>query len=247
METLATSRPQRSSAADSGEVLSAHSGLLGIKIRLGEGRFTYAYSRFWEHPHLREMFPQFLVELYAVMHCSMPLMVAARDRARELAPTDPVAAILAPYLDHHIAEEADHEAWLLDDMAVLGMDREWVQSRPISQDVATLIGAQYAWILHAHPVAVLGYLILLEGNPPLDEHLEEIRLRTGYPAEAFRCLREHADKDPDHIIELNRTLDEMPLTAEQASLVAMSAFHALDSLARLFDDMVEGYREPAAG
>ena len=239
MGSTITTDPLRESFAAAGESRLAPSQLLGIKIRLGEGRLNSASCRFWQHMELRTLFPEFLLELRSVVHGGLHLMTAARDRAQQLEANDPVAAILAKYLDHHIAEEADHEAWLLDDMEFIGMDRDWVLSRPPSPAVATLIGAQYAWILHAHPVALFGYLILLEGNPPLIEHLEEIQRKTGYPAEAFRCLREHAIADPDHIMELNRTLDEMPLSPEQTSLVAMSAFHALDSIANLLDELVE--------
>ena len=31
---------------------------------------------------------------------------------------------------------------------------------------AALVGAQYYWIRHVHPVALLGYVMLLEGYPP---------------------------------------------------------------------------------
>ncbi len=224
----------------------APSRMLALKLRLAEGRLRSSTLRFWEHPHLHALFPRFLIELHSIMRCSVPLMEAARAKAQEFTPHDPVAAILEPYLMHHVAEERDHADWLLNDMAAMGMDAVAIAAMPPSPQVATLIGGQYAWIFHAHPVALFGYMIQLEGNPPTEQHLEEIRLTTGYPAEAFRCLLEHAEKDPHHLAELNQTLDSMPLTPQQNTLIAMSAFHAVEAMAGLFDHLVDSHRATPA-
>ena len=42
-----------------------------------------------------------------------------------------------------------------------------------------VVGAQYYWILHYHPVALLGWIGLLEGYPPAPEMLDELMARTG--------------------------------------------------------------------
>lgn len=226
--------------------LASPSQLLALKLRLASGSVRASTLRFWEHPNLREIFPRFMLDLYTVMRSSVPLMEAAGVRARQLAGHDPVAAMLVPYLAHHQAEELPHAEWHLDDLEVLGMDREEVAARPPSPRVANLIGAQYAWIFHAHPVALLGYMIQLEGNPPTRQHLEEIQVRTGYPADAFRCMLVHAENDPHHQADLNELLDSMPLTPAQNSLIAMSALHAAESIAALLDHLVDSQRSVPA-
>ena len=216
----------------------SNSELLWSKIRLAEARLHSASNRFWSHPELAEMLPAFLVQLHRVMKGGIELMRVARVRSLALS-GDPVASIVAPYLDQHILEEKDHDAWLLDDIETLGINPLQVsQATPLASVVA-LLGAQYFWAINIHPVAVFGYLIVLEGNPPVAGQLETIRRRTGLPATAFRCLIEHADNDPHHIADLNRTLDAMPLTEEQEKYLALSAFHTIDAVASVFDELIE--------
>lgn len=215
----------------------SNSELLWSKIRLAEPRLNSASNRFWSHADLADMLPAFLVQLHRVMQGGITLMRVARERSLALA-DDPVANIVAPYLEQHILEEKDHDAWLLDDIGTLGISARQVAEAPPLASVVSLLGAQYFWALNMHPVAVFGYLIVLEGKPPVAEHLEDIRRRTGLPATAFRCLMEHADNDPHHIADLNRTLDRMPLTGEQQQYVALSAFHTIDSVASVFEELI---------
>jgi len=217
---------------------ATHSEALWSKIRLAEGRLIGASDRFWTHPELAERLPIFLVQLHRVMQGGISLMQVARDRALPI-PGDEVAAITADYLKTHIDEEKDHDAWLLDDIGTLGIAEAAVlQANPLNS-VVSLLGAQYFWALNIHPVTVFGYLIVLEGYPPLSEQLEQIRLRTGLPATAFRCLHAHADNDPHHIVDLNRTLDTMPLTVTQKKYIALSAFHTIDGVAAIFEELLE--------
>jgi hypothetical protein len=146
------------------------------------------------------------------MQGGITLMRVARDRALAL-PGDPVANIIAPYLQQHIDEEKDHCAWLLDDIETLGITSQQVAEATPLTSVVSLLGAQYFWALNIHPVAVFGYLIVLEGYAPIAEQLEAIRIRTGIPGTAFRCLIAHADNDPHHLADLNHTLDSMSPSA----------------------------------
>src|SRR5882757_3917591 len=216
----------------------SNSELLWSKIRLAEARLNAASYRFWSHPDLAEMLPAFLVQLHRVMKGGIELMRVARVRSLALS-GDPVAAIAAPYLDQHLLEEKDHDAWLLEDIETLGISPTQVsQATPLAA-VVSLLGAQYFWTINIHPVTVFGYLIVLEGNPPIAKQLDAIRKRTGLPATAFRCLMEHADNDPHHIADLNRTLDAMPLTGEQEKYLALSAFHTMDAVASVFDELLD--------
>jgi hypothetical protein len=219
---------------------ASHSEVLWNKIHLAEGRLVSASNQFWKHPDLADLLPSFLVQLHRVMNSGIALMRTARERALSL-PDDLVASLAATYLQAHIEEEQDHDEWLLQDIETLRIPRDDVLNATPSAAVVSLLGAQYFWMLHIHPVTIFGYLIVLEGYPPLMEQLEEIRLRTGLPATAFRCLKSHADDDPDHIAALNRTLDEMPLTPTQTKFLALSAFHTIDAVASVFEELLEAH------
>ena len=126
---------------------------------------------------------------------------------------DPLAAPLARYLEEHVDEELGHDETLLDDLELLGVDRASVLARMPSPAVAALVGSQYYWILHYHPVAFLGYVALMEGYPPTPELIDELIERTGFPRDAFRTYVEHAELDPGHRDHLDRTIDSLPLDA----------------------------------
>jgi len=201
-------------------------------------RLVGAGERLIEHPGVRDLYPEYLFTSHCVIRASVPLMEAGRARAEELAADDPVAAAIAPYLEEHIPEELDHDEWLLDDLEVLGRDREAVLARPPSPTVAALVGAQYYWIHHYHPVGLLGYIAVFEGYPPSPEMIDRLVERTGYSRDAFRTIIGHAELDPGHRDELDRLLDTLPLTREQATVMRLSALYSVDAFARALEEVV---------
>lgn len=201
----------------------AHSGALRLKLDLAAGEYDRAARAFWRHPRLAQLIPDYLFLIHSIIRASVALMECARDRATRLAGNEPVAASLAEYLSQHVNEERHHDDWLLDDFQELGISREAVWSRMPSPTVASLVGAQYYWIHHHHPVAVLGYIAVLEGDPPVESRIAEVIERTGLPERAFRTFIKHARLDPHHRDDLNSVLDAMPLTREYETLIATSA------------------------
>lgn len=195
--------------------------------------------RLWEHPRIRELYPEYLVTMHGVIRASVPLMERALDRSREAAGRDAAAAGLAAYLEHHVDEERGHDDWLLEDLTVLGRSREEVLAVPPSSAVAALVGAQYYWIEHYHPVALLGYIGLLEGYPPTIADVAALMERTGYPREAFRTVIRHAELDPLHRDDFDEALDRLPLPPEQSTLVAVSGLYTVQAFTRVFDDVLE--------
>lgn len=195
--------------------------------------------RFLTHPRVADLYPEYLFTMYCIVRASVPLMEAAARCARAVSDRDPVAHGVASYLEHHLPEERDHDEWLLEDAETLGIDRAAFLTRPPSATVAALVGAQYYWALHHHPVALLGYLILLEGYPPRPDDVEALRARTGHDPAAFRTLLVHAELDPHHGDELDRTLDALPITSAQRSLLGMSALHSAGLLTVCFEELVE--------
>lgn len=214
-----------------------HSQLLRHKIRLVEPRLSQVARVFWTHPRLSELYPEFLILVHTMIRASVPMMRAAAAAARRL-PDDPVAAPLAAYYEQHAREETDHDEWLLDDLEVLGRRRDEVLSRLPSATVAALVGSYYYWIHHVHPAAFLAYLAVLEGNPPEVDQLEDVRRRTGLPAEAFRTLLKHAQLDPHHRDDLNATLDALELTPALHALLGVAAFHTVESVAEAMEEVL---------
>ena len=118
--------------------------------------------------------------MHWIVRASVPLMETARKRAlAEMPSRDPVAATVATYFEKHIDEEEGHDEWLLEDLEALGAIAQTCSDRPPSPTVAGVIGAQYYWILHFHPVALLGYSMLLEGYAPAPADVEDLMATDG--------------------------------------------------------------------
>lgn len=214
-----------------------HSQLLRGKIRLVEPLLSAVANRFWRHPRVAELYPEFLFLVHTMIRASVPMMLQAAAAARRRA-DDPVAAPLADYYEKHAREEMHHDEWLLDDLAVLGHRREEVLARLPSPTVAALVGAQYYWIEHVHPAAFLAYLAVLEGNPPEVGQLEDIRRRAGLPADAFRTLVKHAHLDPHHRDDLDDTLDALALGPALHALLGVAAFFTVERVSEAMEEIL---------
>jgi hypothetical protein len=218
----------------------SNSELLRRKITLLLPAFAAAGKRLWTHPRVAEIYPEYVFLIHSMIRASVPLMQTARDRALELA-GDPVADGVEAYLKQHIREEMHHDDWLLEDAERLGEDREELLARAPAPVVARLVGAQYYWILHYHPVALLGYIAILEGYPPTVEMVDDLVERTGYPPEVFRTLRKHAHLDPYHRDGLNAAIDGLPLEPRHASIMGVSAIETISMFMDAIDDMLARY------
>jgi hypothetical protein len=207
------------------------------KISLVLPVLVEAGRRLVEHPRATEIYPEYLFVSHCIIRASVPLMVTARDQASKAAEEDPVAASVAVYYEQHIDEELNHDEWLLDDLEAIGGDRSTFLLRPPPPVVAAVAGAQYYWIHHYHPVALLGYIAVLEGYPPSNALIDALRRNTGHSESAFRTLIAHSELDLHHRDEFDEMLDELPLTPEHASIIALSALSTVKLLARAFDSV----------
>lgn len=185
----------------------------------------------WTRPDIRLLYPEMLKVSYQVIRASSPLLSLARDRSVELAATDPVAAGLAPYLIKHEQEERGHDAWLLEDLGRLGISEAMAHEALPSPHVAGMVGAQHYWVRHTHPVAILGYLAVLEGEPPEEAFFVEAARKCGLDEGAFSTLRYHARVDRDHWKDLLDLFDELPLEPRHLSLIGLSILHTCEGMA----------------
>jgi hypothetical protein len=213
------------------------------KFALAAPALRAAAAELWRGPGLRQRYPGYLRAMHGVIRASVPLMEFAASRCNELAGTDPVAVLLRPYLIRHVAEERGHDDWLLADLAALGCDCTRVPAEQPPPAVARLVGPQYYWIQHHHPVTLLGYIAAMESNAPAVSLADWIVTRTGAPASAVRTIREHAELDSGHTEVLFDLLDTLPLSAAQARAVAISGLYTVDALIALFADIVRAPRQ----
>jgi len=196
--------------------------------------------RLTSHPALREIYPEFLILTHGIIRASVPLMETALTTARALT-DDEVAVLLAAYLKHHILEERGHDDWLLADLESIGVPRDQVLSRVPLPTVAALVGSQYYWIQHVHPVGLLGYIAMFEGYPPVRQDIERVQERSGYGAEAFRTLLLHAELDTNHGEDLNDLLDSLPLTDQQRTLIGLSAISSVQLITQARQELIDRF------
>ena len=191
-----------------------------------------------EHPDVKRVYVALVQLLHSEVRASVPLMQTAQRAAEELATNDPVAAGIVDWLREHCIEELHHDEWLLDDYRALGRDPDDLTTAAGSPTIAAMVGSVYYWTLHAHPVAVLGYCAVLEGNPPSAEFIDTLQTRTGYPPPAFNTLRHHSAIDVDHGAELFDLIDDLPLTSRHESLIGMTALQTADLLIDAADQLL---------
>jgi hypothetical protein len=221
------------------QAVARPSARLRRKIELTSGPFGAALRTLVQHPRVAELWPRYLMAAHSVVRTTAELLETAATRARELGDSDPVAAGAAEYFARHIEEERGHDDWVLDDLELMGVDREDVLSQVPSPTAARLVGAQYYWILHYHPVALFGYFAVKEGFPPRPELIDELVARTGYPREAFHAFAAHGEIDPGHIEELYEALDSLPLTEAHETLVGLSAIATMELVTESITDVID--------
>jgi len=222
-----------------GSVTPSRSRRLRAALSLTRARLTELISRVWFHPRLAELYPEFLFASYGVTMASAPAMVLAARQCEKLS-DDPLREPLRAYYLEHAEEEREHGEWLLADLASLGVDRGRVLGRLAYPGAAALVGSQYYWIRHVHPVAYLGYIAVLE-SPTDADFLREVHERTGIPLSSMSCHMSHAELDPGHVAEFDAALDVFPLSKEQEELIVVSAVSTVGHLERLFTELLEHF------
>lgn len=186
-------------------------------------------ARMWTSDRARELYPAYLATMHAIVRSAVPLMEAAREQAQARAADDRVSVALVTYLTHHIPEETGHDAWILEDLAAAGGDADSVRRRMPSPRVASLVGAQYYWLRHHHPVTLLGHIAAIEGNHPPLGFAARLREATGYGRDAFRAIERHEILDIRHKRELYEFIDSLPLDPEQERAMGVSALHTIQA------------------
>lgn len=129
-----------------------------------------------------------LATVYQFVIASEPLL----REAILLLSDDGFEGELKAFYAEHLKDETDHAKWLREDLG----------GHPINLHfgAAQMAGMAYYLIRHVHPVALMGYMMALEGNPIDMRFVEAIEREHG--KQAARTLRHHAEEDPEHIKQI---------------------------------------------
>lgn len=219
--------------------MASHSLRLRSILSMAQPRLTSLIHDVWFHPRLRELYPEFLFATYGVTVSSAPAMRTAAELCASK-DSGPLELWLKDYYLEHAMEEEDHGKWLLEDLNSLGISRSRVFERIPYPSVAALVGSQYYWMKHVHPIAYLGFIAVLEAPTEL-QFLKEISDRSGIPWKSMSCHVRHAELDEDHIVEFDAMLDSLPLNTEHQDLITVSAISTIGYLEQVFSDVLEHF------
>lgn len=217
-----------------------HSQRLRMVLSLAEVRLESLIGQVWCHPRLDALYPEFLFATYGLTLASAPAMRLAARCCNDADSIDALNQWLRDYYLEHAEEEDGHAEWLLADLASLGVSRERVLQRLPYSSVAALVGSQYYWMQHVHPIAYLGFIAVVEA-PAQISFLQEVSRRTGLPLSSMSCHYRHAELDPGHVAEFDTALDSLPLTPAHQDLITVSAITTIGHLERVFSDILEHF------
>ncbi|WP_158567976.1 MULTISPECIES: iron-containing redox enzyme family protein [unclassified Duganella] len=183
-----------------------------------------------------EQYRDYLCQLHQVVRASIPLMELAVQRCDA---SHPVESQLIAYLTEHIEEERGHAELLVRDLEAAGMPEAQLLLRVPDAAIAELVGAQYYWITHYSPLALLGYISFLEGRPPTEQAIAFWQTATGLPDAAFHSLRLHSEADPGHWQALDDFLDTLDLSAAEVELIGLSAMQSAQRAGAAWSGLVQ--------
>ncbi|WP_437549659.1 iron-containing redox enzyme family protein [Sorangium sp. So ce327] len=211
---------------------------LEARRQLYSARLAEATARFWEHPQLVELYPVMLFRMHCMARATVPLMEAAVSRLSSMDTADPVVAGLQEYFTDHIPRERRHDEWILEDLAALGLDVREVLDRLPPPTIASMVGSQYYWIYHHHPIALLGYIAVVEAEPPTPERVDSIVAKTGLPRTAFRTYLRHAALEPEHNAIYKELVDRLPLEPRHIAAIGLSTLHSAYEVGRSMEQIL---------
>ncbi len=220
------------------DVSLTESQRLRRKIALGFTDYSDTALALRRHPDLRGLLPDYFFTMHCIMRATVPLMATALDESIRRSKTDPVAARLVHYYGEHVPEELGHDEWLMENVLSIGGTRSDVEDKMPPASVAAMSGTQYYWIRHYHPVALLGYIAVVEGYPPDEDSVREMAESTGLPTSAFSSMMRHARLDQVHRDDFDKFLDTLPLNPNHRQAIGVSALHTIGAATAALQDVV---------
>ncbi len=163
-----------------------------------------------------------MLELYHLVWHFNPVCAAAASRI------DDRHKQVRYFLYDHMQEEKGHEEWVLNDLAVVGVDAEHALRHKASTNMLALNGYNY-WVAdRLNPVGVLGMLYALEVvasvyGGPMTSAIQESLLLEGDRGISF--ISSHAELDAQHMADLRIVLNDVHDAAAKQAIIESVCFN----------------------
>ena len=163
-----------------------------------------------------ERYRRLLLELYHVVWHFNPVCAAAASRVPD------AQREVRYYLYEHMHEESGHEAWVMNDLAAIGVDAEHTRAHPPSIHTLALTGYNHWAADRRHPCSVLGMMYALEViasvyGGTFASAIRESLLLEGEHGTSF--ISSHATLDAAHMATLRQVLNTITDDAARAAIV----------------------------
>lgn len=184
----------------------------------------------------RGNYARYLVNVYHYAQHSPRVISLAASRAVETHPA------LAAYLMRHATEEIGHEQWAYSDLRQLGLTDEQIRSSRPGTACTSMIGMEYFVAGHWNPVALFGWLFVLEAFGDDLGHFVADKIRSSLKVEgsATYFLDGHGAADHDHIRDITDAVEEHMRDPEDVADMLHIAEVSLDLYTAILEDSIAG-------
>lgn len=169
-------------------------------------------------------YQQFLIQAYHHVKHTTPLLMACGSRIP--AEKEWLRNAIAEYIE----EEVGHQEWILNDIAVTGLDKEAIRFGQPHITTELMVSYAYDTIARVNPVAFFGMVLVLEGTSVAmaSSAAEKLQKNLNLPDTAFSYLSSHGSLDLEHMdfyeSLMNKIVDE---DDQQAIIHAANMFYHL--------------------
>ncbi|NJD30680.1 MAG: iron-containing redox enzyme family protein [Gammaproteobacteria bacterium] len=198
----------------------------------------------------RELYVSFLTQAYHHVRHTVPLLMAVGARLPDH------HAWLRDAVLHYLEEETGHDAWILNDIAAAGGDREAAAASQPAIATEAMVAYAYDTVARRNPVGFFGMVHVLEGTSVslALTAADRIQSALGLPTRAFTYLRSHGELDKEHVNDLAGILARLTDPGDREAVVRCAkgifwlygnVFRSLETTVAIESDATESQRKIA--
>lgn len=176
----------------------------------------------------RETYQAFLIEAYHLVKHSVPLLMACGSRLPER------LEWLRTAIVQYIVEDIGQQAWILNDLQHLGIDRHVVRAGKPSRASEIMLAYAYDTVRRGNPVSLFGMIYTLEktGATITTCAAGRIRRALDLPPEAMTFMDAYGRLDFEHSRQFERLINRLVDARDREAVL-----HAAGIFYELFRDV----------